>query len=137
MLDSSEVFIEAYPTSVEALKESLYPLLLLLHTASLWLRCSSEPEALDLGFGHCLLSLDVFNPCKDVWVRLGDDFFHPGMPPFNIVVGSGHVLVEIVPVIWGEISIHPGGTEVSDQLIDPGDVWGVLLDGKPSWSNIL
>ena len=79
------------------MKESLYPLL--LHTASLWLSCSSRPEALNLGFGHCLLSLDEFNPYKDVWVGLGDDFLHPGMPSFNIVVGSGHVLVKIVPVI--------------------------------------
>ena len=96
------MFIEGCVTCVEAVKKSLYPLLLLLHTASPWPSCSSRHEALNLGFGHCLLSLDEFNPCKDVSVRLGD-FLHPGMPPFNIVVGSGHVLVEIVPVIWWEV----------------------------------
>ena len=56
------------------------------------LRGQDLHEALNLGFGHCLPSLDEFNPCKDVWVRLGDDI---GMLPFNIVVGSGHVLVKI------------------------------------------
>ena len=39
--------------------------------------CSSRPEALNVGFGHHLLSLDVR---KDVWERLADDFLLPGMP---------------------------------------------------------
>ena len=67
-------------------------------------------------FSHCLLSLDEFNPCIDVWVRLGDDFLYPGMPTFNIAVGSGHVLIKIVPVIWWEVSINPCGGEVVDKL---------------------
>ena len=45
------------------------------------------------------------------------------MPPFNIVVGSGHVLVEIFPVIWWEISIHPGGTGSKRPTHRP---WGCL-----------
>ena len=67
--------------------------------------------------------LDEFNPCKNVRVRLGDDFRHPGFPSFNIVVGSGHMLVEIVPVISWEVSINPCGSEVVDQLIHSWKVW--------------
>ena len=63
-----------------------------------WPSCSSRPEALNLGFGQCLLSLDVVNPRKDVWVGLADDFFHPGMPSLNMVVGSGLMLIKVVPV---------------------------------------
>ena len=63
---------------------SLYPLL--LHTASPWPNCSSRPEALNLGFGHCFLSLDEFNPCSNVCMRLGDDFLHPGMPWHALIV---------------------------------------------------
>ena len=71
--------------------------------------------------------LDEFNPCKDIWVRLGDDFRHPGFPSFNIVVGSGHMLVEIVPVILWEVSINPCGSEVVDQLIHSWKVYGCLV----------
>ena len=66
-------------------------------TASPWPSCYSRPEDLNLGFGHYLLSL-MIDPCKDVWVRLADDFLHPGMPSLNMVVGSGLMLIEIVPV---------------------------------------
>ena len=41
-----------------------------------WPSCSSRSKALNLGFGHFLLSLDVFDPRKDDWVRLADDFLH-------------------------------------------------------------
>ena len=58
-------------------------------------------------------------------------FFHSGMPPFNIVVGSGLVLIEVVPMEWWKVSIDPGGREVVrevvNQLINSWDVWGVLL----------
>ena len=47
-------------------------------------------------------------------MRLDGDFLHPGMPPFNIVVGSGHVLVKIVPVIWWEVCINPCASEIVD-----------------------
>ena len=67
---------------------------------------------------------------------LADNFFHSGMLPFNIVVGSGLVLIEAVPMEWWKVSIDPGGREVVNQLINSWDVGGVLLDGKPSCSNI-
>ena len=31
-------------------------------------------------------------------MRLAEDFLHPGMPSLNMVVGSGLMLIEIVPV---------------------------------------
>ena len=62
--------------------------------------------------------MDEFNPCKDAWVRLGDDLLASSWnATLHIVVGSGHVLVKIVPVIWWEVSINPCGSEVVDQLI--------------------
>ena len=71
---------------------------------------------------------------------LADNFFHSGMPPFNTVVGSGLVLIEVVPMEWWKVPIDPGGREVVrelvNQLINSWDVGGVLLDGKPSCSNI-
>ena len=58
-------------------------------------------------------------------------FFHSGMPPSNIVVGSGLVLIEVVPMEWWKVSIDPGGREVVrevvNQLINSWDVGGVLL----------
>ena len=98
-------------------------------------RGSSSPVALNLCLGYWLLSLDKLDPRKDVWVGLADNFFHSGMPPFNIV-GSGLVLIEVVPMEWWKVSIDPGGREVVNQLINFSDVGGVLLDGKPSCSNI-
>ena len=59
-------------------------------------------------------SLDVVDPCKDVWVGLADDFLHLGMPSLNVVVGSRLMLIKIVPVYWGKVSIDPGGSEVID-----------------------
>ena len=81
---------ELHQLDIYQYKESLYPFLLLLHTASPWPSCSSRPEALNLGFGHCLLSLDVVDPCKDVWVGLADDVLHPGMPSLSELGGSFH-----------------------------------------------
>ena len=54
------------------------------------------------------------NPPKDVWVGLADDFFHPGMPSLYMVVGSGLMLIKVVPVNWWKVSIDPGGSEVVD-----------------------
>ena len=34
------------------------------------------------------------------------------MPPFDIVVGSGLVLIEVVPMERWKVSIDPGGREV-------------------------
>ena len=67
-------------------------------------------------------------------MRPADDCPHPGMPSLNMVVGSGLVLIEIVPV---NVSVDPGGSEVVDQLINSGDIWDVLLDCKPGCSDIL
>ncbi len=68
--------------------------------------------ALNLGFGHCLLSLHVFNPFKDVWMRVANDFLHPRMPSLNMVVGSRLMLIEVVPVNRWKVSIDPGGSEI-------------------------
>ena len=78
--------------------------------------------------------MHVLNPHKNVWVRLADDFLYPGMPPLNMVVGSGLMLIKIVPVNGWKVSIDPGGTggrEVVNQLINSWDARGILLDGKP------
>ena len=69
-------------------------------------------------------------------MRLADDFLHPGMPPLNMVVGSGLMLIKIVPVNRWKVSIDPGGREVVNQLIDSCDVRGTLLDGKPGCPGI-
>ena len=58
--------------------------------------------------------LDVVNPPKDVWVGLADDFSHPGMPSLYMVVGSGLMLIKVVPVNWWKVSIDPGSSEVVD-----------------------
>ena len=55
---------------------------------------------------------------------LADNFFHSGMPPFNIVVRSGLVLIEVVPMEWWKVSIDPGGREVVNQLLG---CWGRLV----------
>ena len=75
------------------------------------------------------------------WVRLADDFLHPGVPSLNMVVGSGLMLIEIVPVNGWKVSIDPGGRVVVNQLINSWDARGILLDGKPGspgickWTN--
>ena len=94
-----------------------------------------RPEVLNFCFGHCLLSLGVLNPCKDVWVKLADDFFCSGMPRLNMVVDSGLMLIEIVTVNRWTVSIDPGGSEVFNQL-NSWDVWGTLLDVKPGCPGI-
>ena len=131
MLDGCQVLIKSQASSIKTIKESLYSFLLLPHTTSPWPNSSSRPEVLNFGFGHCFLSLHVLNPRKNVWVRLADDFLHPGMPPLNMVVGSGLMLIKIVPVNGWKVSIDPGGREVVNQLINSWDAWGILLDGKP------
>ena len=73
---------------------------------------------------------------QNVWVRLADDFLHPGMPSLNMVVGSGLMLIKIVPVNWQQVSIEPGCNEVVYYLINSGNVWGILLDGKPGFSGV-
>ena len=88
------------------------PLFLLFHSASLWPSSSSRHVALNLCFGHCLLSLHVFNPFEDVWVRVAYNFFHSRMPSLNMVVGSRLMLIEVVPVNWWKVSIDPGGSEI-------------------------
>ena len=138
MLDGCQVLeSQAFSTKTISLYSFLLP-----HTTSPWPNSSSRPEVLNFGFGHCFLSLHVlFNPRKNVWVRLADDFLHPGMPPLNMVVGSGLMLIEIVPVNGWKVSIDPGGREVVNQLINSWDAQGILLDGKPGspgirkWTN--
>ena len=78
--------------------------------------------------------MDVLNTCKDVWMRLADDFLHPGVSPLKIVVDSGLMLIKIVPVNRWKVSINSGGREVVNQLINSWDVQGTLLDGIHKWT---
>ena len=66
---------------------------------------------------------------------LADYFFHSGMPPFDIVVGSWLVLIEVVPVERWKVSIDPGGREVVNQ--SGKSTVAALLSTTEDWFQLL
>ena len=130
MLDGCQVLIESQASCIEMIEESLHLLLLLPYMTSLWPSSSSRPEVLNFGFAMVTASSLCMHSIHTKmlnWVRLADDFLHPGVPLLNMVAGSGP---RIVSVNRWKVFIDPGGREVVNQLINSCDVQGTLLDGK-------
>ena len=68
-------------------------------------------------------------------MRLTDHLLHSGMPPLNVVVGPGLMLIEVVPVNGWKVPINPSIDKVAVKYRRPPRISAIQivaqLDFKP------